>query len=367
MLSELYEQLLIFDTVRISTNRINSQLFILIKHLGIEIVERLLISGYIEFMIWPSHIFTSLGTGRNDGSIDESTIMGQVPIVGGSLSDADLDQERNILIALNKFNLPTKRKREFLNLALKRYQKPEKNGLQISSNSAELVIDAYKSDNFADLGLPFEKQPDQLNVHERGILLDVGNRLLETAILAKENLKSYNNYEHYAICKQNLQNIGKAYNIADNTSRILFLEDLPNLKEIYLNGNLDFESVFRIRHLSTAKYYRQWINDIGESSNSREVTRECLREIKGKYKYFNTTHGKILKNAGIFVAGLGLTALLKDPSAGVVGSYALGLVDDLWLDSILRGKSPSMFIDNLRDHLKHESHEPDDGNVTLAG
>ena len=46
--------------------------------------------------------------------------------------------------------------------------------MEFSSGSANLVIDAYKSNNLAALGLPYEKEPNQLNIEQRGKLLDLG-------------------------------------------------------------------------------------------------------------------------------------------------------------------------------------------------
>ena len=131
------------------------------------------------------------------------------------------------------------------------------NGMEFAGDSAKFILDAYKNNSLENLGLPFEKEPEQLHLPERKLLLDLGHKILETAMLSKYSLKSYDNYEHYAIGKHNLQTIGKAYNVSSNTSALLKLEGLPNLKEMYLKERLDFESVFKIRHLSNAKYYRK--------------------------------------------------------------------------------------------------------------
>src|SRR5205085_2860569 len=102
--------------------------------------------------------------------------------------------------------------------------------------------------------------------------------------------------------KKNLQNIGKAYNISENTSNLFKIENVPNLKELFLTERLDFDSVFKIRHLSNAKYYRKWINEVGENSNSQEVSKEYLNQIKGNSKFFEKTQGKLIKNLSLFAA-----------------------------------------------------------------
>jgi len=351
ILAELFEQLLIFDRITISTSRLNFALVFLISRIGINSVERLLESGYIKLMIWTPVIVHGTGTQREDNTIDESVIYGQPPIVAASLMEEDRDPERNIKTALSHFNFNKERKKIFTKIALKNYIVPD--GMTFSNDSAKLIIDAYKGNNLSNIGLPFEKEPEQLNLDQRQILHELSNKILETAVLAKYGLKSYENYEHYEICKQNLSNIGKAYNISENTSAIFKLENLPNLKALYLSGKLDFDSVFTIRHLSNAKYYRKWINEIGESNNANEITSEYFKEIKGRYRFFETTKGKLLRNLSIFGISTALGTAITG-TTGIAASLIPGLLDTFWLDSILKGKNPSIFIDDLKKEISHE-------------
>jgi hypothetical protein len=348
IIAGLFEQLLIFDKITISTNRLNFALLFLIDRLGINTVEKLLDSGYLRIMIWSPIIVTGSGRQQEDGSIDESVIYEQPPIAAGSLTESDLDPEKNIHLALNHFGLHKDRKRIFTKLAIKNYVVP--NGMVFSSDSAKLVIDAYQNNSLNDLGLPYDKEPNQLNLEERQLLLSLGHKVIETALLSKYNLKSYQNYEHYAICKQNLNNIGKAYNISESTGNLFKLEGLPNLRELFLQERLAFDSIFKVRHLATAKYYRKWINEVGENINAEEISKEYINEIKGKSKFFESSEGKFLKNLGLYGASTAIGAAIAGP-VGAVAGYGLGLLETFWLDSILKGKNPSMFIDDIKKEL----------------
>lgn len=356
LIAGIFEQLLIFDKIIISTDRQNFALQFLINKLGINLVERLFEHGYIKIMLWSPFLATGKGRKQNDGSIDESVIYGQPPVVAGSLSNNDSDPEKNIHKALSQFGIHRDRKRIFAKRAVKNYIIP--NGLEFSSDSARLVIEAYQNNTFQNLGLPFEKQPNQLDLNQRMLLLKLGHKVLETAILSKYNLKSYENFEHYEICKQNLSNIGKAFNINANANELLKLENLPNLKTLFIHEKLDFESVFKLRHLSTAKYFRKWLNDIGESSDSQEVTANYINEIKGSSRFFESTCGKFVKNLGFFGVstcfGAAINGLPGATAGGIIGTaaeYGLGLLETYWLDDLIKGKNPAMFIDNIRTEL----------------
>jgi hypothetical protein len=223
--------------------------------------------------------------------------------------------------------------------------------MEFSTDSAKLVIDAYQNNNLTTLGLPFDREPEQLNFAQRQLLLNLGHKVLETAILSKYNLKSYENYEHYEICKQNLTQIGRAFNVSENTSRILKLENLPDLKTLYLKEKLSFDDVFRLRHLSNAKYYRKWINSVGENSNAQEITKEYLNEIKGTNKFFDSDEGKLIRNLGVFGMSTALGTAIAGP-IGAAAGFGLGLLDTFLLDNILKGKNPSMFINDIRNQIE---------------
>ena len=348
ILASIFEQLLIFDKITLTSSRLNFSLIFLINKIGINSVERLIESGYLNFILWSPIIVTGTGIEREDKTIDESVIYGQPPIVGGSLSEEDLDPERNIQTALSRFDLHKDRKRIFTKKAIRQYSVPD--GMILGTDAANLVIDAYKNNNLESLGLPFIKEPEQLNLEERGKLLDLSHKVTETAILSQYGLKSFENYECYEICKKNLQNIGKAYNISENTSNLFKIENVPNLKELFLTERLDFDSVFKVRHLSNAKYYRKWINEVGENSNAEEVSQEYLNQIKGDTKFFKKTQGKLIKNLSLFGVNTALGNAIAGP-AGTAAALVLGLLDTFWLDSILKGKNPSMFIDDIKKEI----------------
>lgn len=349
IIAGIFEQLLIFDKITITTNRVNFALAFLIHKLGINTVEKLFELGYIRILLWTPIMMTGGGRQKADGSIDKSVIFGKPPIVAGSLSDNDIDPEENIHNAIKHFNLHRDRRKIFTKTAAKCYIIPD--GMEFSRESTTVVINAYESNNLAGLGLPYEKESNQLELEQRQLLLGLGHKVLETAVLSKYGFKSYENYEHFKICEQNLDNIGKAYKVSEGTSVILNLENLPDLKSLFINEKLQFEDLFTLRHLSNAKYFRKWINQISESSDAKEITREYFNQIKGSNSFFNKNEGKLIKNLGMFGVSTALGAAVSG-SIGIIASFGLGILDTFVLDGILKGKNPSMFIENLRKNIK---------------
>lgn len=348
ILAGIFEQLLLFDKITISVNRLAFPLIFLIQHIGLNKVEELIDRKLIEFLIWTPIIVSGSGRQNDDGTFDESVIYGQPPIVAGSLSDEDWEPENNIKKALDVFNINRDRKRIFIRLARKAYVIP--NGIEFSSSSAKVVIEAYKRNNLAGLGLPFKEEPNQLPPDKRRLLLNVSHSVLETALLSKYDLKSFENYEHFKIVEQNIINIESALKISENTRELLKIENIPDLKELFLSERLSFDNVIELRYKSNAKYFRKWINEISANSNAHEITKEYINEIKGSNKFFETTEGKFLRNIGMFGVNAGIGSAIAGPLGSLAG-LGLGLIETYWVSNILKGKNPSMFINDIEREI----------------
>ncbi|MFC6267461.1 hypothetical protein [Frigoriflavimonas asaccharolytica] len=361
LLATFFEQLLLFDYVVISTDRNNFTLYFLIKKIGIDIVERLFRAGYIKLSIKSAIIVSGTGRQLENGTIDESVIYEQPPIVGGTLSDADLDLEKNIYQGLLPFRLDKKRIRQLTKVISPHYLRTD--NMDLGVDTTQLVINSYKSNLLEYLNLPYEKEPEQLNLEERKKLQSLAHSILEMGIISKNSFKSYENYGSFEIAQNIYSNIGKAFKISENTAEILSIENTPDLQQIFLQNNFDISDIFKLRHLKTAKFFRKWINEVGENENSAEVTEAYLAEIKEAKSFFNTAKGKIIKNTVLFGASTGLGTLIAGPLGTVVGAsatplvnlgidYGLSLLEEFTTEGIFAGKNPKIFIDNLKEEVK---------------
>lgn len=362
ILALFFEQLLLFDYIVISTDKDNFSLTFLISKLGIETVERLVKSGYIKFSIKSALIVSGTGNKKADGTIDESVIYSQPPIVGGVLGDEELDAEKNIFRALTRFNIEKNLRNELIKLIAPSYISTD--NMKLGTDTTDFIINSYTKNHLENLGLPFLKDPFDLNIEERQKLLGLGNSILEMGIISKNGFKSYNEFNNLEIAEKSFENIGKAFNISNNVTEILKFENTPDLKQIYLNNNFEVSDIFKLRHLKTAKYFRKWINEVGENADSKEVTEAYIAEISENKSFFNSTKGKIIKNTLLFGATTGLGTLLAGSIGGLVGTaikpiidpavdYGLGLIEEFTVDSIFAGKNPKIFIDKLKNEIKN--------------
>jgi hypothetical protein len=154
LLSILFEQFLLFESVVVKLERSNLGLQFLISVLGIDRVEHLIERDVVKLLLWTPLIVSSIGRKREDGTIDESVVIGTPPLVTGNYIESDSDPEKNIETALNYFNLDRERKRRFIRKVRDKYLFPKN---ELTSGATNIILDAYRSNRLENLGLKYEK------------------------------------------------------------------------------------------------------------------------------------------------------------------------------------------------------------------
>lgn len=357
--AELFEQFMLYDKIAIKIDRQNLPLYFLLKELGLPRVEELIEKKIIELLLWSPIIGMKTGTKREDGTIDQSTIFdGKPPLFSGHHSDSDFNPEANLDILLNRFSLTRESKRRFIRKALKQYKLPN---LEIAEKSAEIVMGAYKENKLANLDLAYIKEPEELDFDERAKLLNLGSDVLVTTVLADKGYLSNNNFAHLSLLKDSVVQIESALKVESNNSRIFQIENIPLLKQLVLDGVIEFNSVFELRKKSVVKNYREWIHSVSNKSDSLSITKDYIDEISGKNNFFETNKGKLIRNVGMYGLGIGLGSVLGGIPGLVAGGVivkgaeiGLGLFDSFVLDGLLKGWNPQMFIEEIDQLTKKD-------------
>lgn len=355
--AELFEQFLLFDKLAIRVERENFGLAFLIQTLGFKKVRELLDRDLINFVLWTPAFFTTTGQREEDGTIDHSKILGTPPLYAGSFQPEDVDPEINLDRALNKFQIGKGSKLAFKKAARDKYVLPDS---KIASNAKDYIINAFIEGKLNGLGLLNNKKPEDLDHIERRKLVKIGGQVIETTILAQNNYTSFEKLEPSLITQEALKNIGHALSISKNTGQILEIENIPNLRDLYITERLSLSTILELRQKSAVKNYRKWISEISQKTDSYSITKEYINEITGKNNFFDSTKGKFIKNVGLFGIGAGLGGWLGGLGGAVVGSalsgasdFGLGLLDTYLLDNLLKGWNPKLFIKEI-EKLKEE-------------
>jgi hypothetical protein len=356
----VFEQLMLFDKLAIQIDRTGIAIVFLIQELGLNSVEELLEKKVIELVLWTPLIFTSRGMRNKDGSYDESSIIGQPPLVAGNYIDEDLDPNLSLDRALSLFPIHKDRKRIFKRIASKNYIYPDSTeDKSIAGNAVKLTIDAYNNNYLSSTGLPFKKDPNDLNFEERNLLAELSHDVLETTILGELKYSSYEQYKSLYIASESIKTIESGLKVSNNTSEILLMENLPNLQNLIHMGVFHLKDIMWLRDRNNVEQYRNWINKTTKADDYEKISTEYIDSITGKNKFADSNKGKLLRTLGMYGIGTGIGALLGGPLGGIAGGLAgasiiktvaelgLGLFDTFTLDSILKGWNPRMFTDEI--------------------
>lgn len=356
--SEFCEELLLFDKVCLKADRINYSLYFLILEFGINTVQEYLERGLIELLLWTPVIVTTTGHMREDGTIDKDAVIGKPPIVSGQLIDEDRDPEHNVEKILKHLGVSRNRINSFKKSARKATIVPN---AALAAQSVNLTVDAYATGKLADLGLINNKRPEDMDVNERLRLLDLSQDVLETSVLAQYEYKSFNEYSYTEISERALDSIGTALNVRENSKTILKLENVPDLKTLFLSGQLNKDDVKALRYKSTAKTFRKWLNQISDNEDCSQISKEYMNEITGKNNFWDSVGGKLVKNIGMLgvgsalgvaIGGLGIVSASIGAALVKGSELGLGLFDSFFLDGLLKGKNPRMFVEEVEKKIQ---------------
>jgi hypothetical protein len=214
----------------------------------------------------------------------------------------------------------------------------------------------------AEFGLEKQKEITWLNEEERKKLVHLGNDVLESTILSDLQYSSFGKYHSYSLHKQSFNEVKNATHILDGVEEVFKTEHLPNIKELIAAGRISLDSLIKLRRKSTSKKFRSWL--VSNSLNDSEyISKEYVDEIANHKGFFETTKGKFIKTIGMYGIGGTIGTLLGGVDGTFVGIAAsqilkptgelgLSFIDTYFLDGLLKGWHPRLFINEYEKLVK---------------
>lgn len=360
-LAEFFEQLLLFDRIAIKIEKDNIPLAILINELGLDLVYECVRDGTIELWLWTQAIFITGGM-EGKGVHDESYLKGIPPLSVGRLSSPQhSDPEESIKQCFKwvGYKYSKEERRRFIQKVSYRMRRDEKD---FAVEARGLLIDAYKANHLASVGLPYKREPNDLNYEERIKFMNLASDIIDTSFLAAEGYTSFNKYNSTLIAQSSLEKIAKAYKIQGGLNEIIKLEKLPDLRSVFLERKIDFYNAVKFRNKTISKRFREWLSTATASHEVEYITKQYIDELVKESGFFDSKRGKLFKTVSMTTVGAGLGLLLGGPEASATGALlakamdygsdlALGSFDAFILEKLGKGWKPRLFIDELRKEI----------------
>lgn len=346
--SEIFENLMLYDSVNFKVYGENVPLAYLTNALTIKGIERLIEKKALGFTLWTPNLMTIV-----------DNIDGLVPIVHGRVnSQVHSDPEESIKAGLNFLinKLPNK---QIINLTRKIrdcYLLP-KDGLE--SDAASVALSAYEKNKFKLLGFDTTGLDiHHLNKEQKIKLLNCATTFLEYKFLISENFISHTNKNFSLLFEDSFNSISQS-SVIDYYSKITIIENFPDLFSLGKELKNPLGNVVTLRDKKNIKKFRTWITDAMETTDLKEITRVYIDEIQNAKGFFDTTKGKVSKSLFMWSVGAGLGSFVGPEGALIGGALgtavapltnvSLDMLDEYMISEMIKGWTPRMFFDELRN------------------
>ncbi len=346
--SEIFENLMLYDSVNFKVYGENVPLAYLTNALTIKGIERLIEKKALGFTLWTPNLMTIV-----------DNIDGLVPIVHGRVnSQVHSDPEESIKAGLNFLinKLPNK---QIINLTRKIrdcYLLP-KDGLE--SDAASVALSAYEKNKFKLLGFDTTGLDiHHLNKEQKIKLLNCATTFLEYKFLISENFISHTNKNFSLLFEDSFNSISQS-TVIDYYSKITIIENFPDLFSLGKELKNPLGNIVTLRDKKNIKKFRTWITDAMETTDLKEITRVYIDEIQNAKGFFDTTKGKVSKSLFMWSVGAGLGSFVG-PEGVLIGgalgtavapltNVSLDMLDEYMISEMIKGWTPRMFFDELRN------------------
>lgn len=182
-----------------------------------------------------------------------------------------------------------------------------------------------------DFHRPHENPRDDisiiLNVAEQNILLFFMSQIDNSDIFTNETAEK--------VLASKMQRLSRDDKATNNFTRILDINNVPDLSNIISNNGLSFEQLIKIRQKDDAKYFREWLQS--ESINSQE---DIIKAYVGAISKPSAADKLPTRTIRFIIPNL--VGLLN-----AAGGLVVSAVDSFLLPKLINHKNPKIFIDNL--------------------
>lgn len=350
MRASLFEQFLFFDKIALKVYGENIPFALLFNECGERAIEELIEQESISFVLWTPLVVYM-----------KSEIPGVNPIASGAVNSAahsDPEKSAELGLAWLKQQPTPKQKRRLVKKIIPLYRLPS---AHLSKNAVEITNSAFNSGKLQSFGLSPDRRPLQSLVEsERALLCNCAAELLEYSFLVESNMTSYSSFRYYSFFSESLRKIQTATHIAKDFDEIAQLENVPNLKELYPHIHEGLRQIARLRIKRSAVKFRKWLAEAKASEKDVSLVKHYVDSIANAKGIFDSAPGKFSKSVAMVAAGGGIGAAIEGSLSGAAwGAVAskileplvdlgLDLVDAFLLERLLKGWTPRIFLDDLR-------------------
>jgi hypothetical protein len=344
---DIFEQLLLFDSINFKVYGENAVVPLLIQFLGIKGFEELVEQGAFGFTLW-----TPMLGFMNDN------IPGLDTLVHGSHSDpVHCDPLKSVETGLNVLASRLRRsdRRRLTKKLVKLYNVPRTN---LPDEVTSLTRSAHRSGKLRQDGMRRPMRPiDDLSLVEKMDLVKYAERLLEYRYLLESDMTSFSSYDFYTYFQDTAEKLRAANTVKENFAELTSVEEFPDLKKLLTELDNPYLQLPKLRARRHAVKFRDWIARASLYQN-HSIKENYLSALEEGLGFFKSKTGRLVKTLAVTSMGmaighqLGGVGTLMGAGVGAAIEPMTGIVwdqiDEFLLDGLAKGWSPRMFFNDLR-------------------
>jgi hypothetical protein len=357
----LFEQLLLFESVNFSINGPNTIIPLLYRSMGDRVLEDLLDQDALTFTVWTPQPMMSHQNGRV-----AATFVGRIG--DGHGSELDIERIVDNGLTIQQVGMPDWYKRQIRTKLIARHRLLDE---KLPETAWQVAEKALAGGELEEMSLGQRPTILGSTTQDGVIFTKAADSILSYRYVLENGMASQNDPGLVEIFGLGVKRLKATNSRAAKYAIVSEYEKFPNLRTMY--GKLDdpFRVVSSFRSTYTARRFREWLATSADTISEIDVIRDYVDACGKRRGMFESAPAKFLKLTGMIAIGhivlpdahlLGeaLGALLAGIPAEALGTitettseFGLGVIDSFIVDNFKVGWTPRAYFDRLRRFQHH--------------
>lgn len=339
--AKVFELLVLSDRISFKIQDVNKPLGYLIEKVGVKGVEHLLESNSLEFVLWQSSLGAYYNPETKRGNIVAAQFHQRDP-------DWSIDQ------VLKPLSIPDSAKKTISRKARDYYTIPK---LALAAQAENAIKQLYESGALASVGLPFDNHREGVFERDLKRLSSMGDSILELDIITQFGYSAWDSKIFYNLFQDFTKRIKAFDQISSDVTEVLKIDSLPSIQDLAFNERWSLTKAIDVRSKSPAVQFRNWLIKT-QDNDDKDVVESFLDALEAR----KSPTFKFMKAATIVGISTALATRNEELAAAlavriglvsILSEFGLNLLDSFWVESILKGNNPRLFVKELK-RLKNE-------------
>lgn len=354
---ELFEQLLLFESINFSISGPNTIVPLLYRAMGNKELEELLDQDALSFTVWTPQPMMA----HKDNRV-ASTFVGRIG--DGHGSELDIEKIVDTGLLVQEVGMPDWYK---LNIRHKLYDAHKLLDEKLPETAWQVAEKALSAGELESMGLTRRETIIGSTTKDGQTFTNATESILAYRYVLENDMASQNDHGLFSVFGVGAKNLSETDSLLAKYAVISEFEKFPNLRSLYGEVEKPFGVASQFRSTHTARKFREWLSSSTGSGSEIDIIREYVDACGNRRGLFDSAPAKFLKVTGMVAIGSVLAPYAQMLGIGAAGAIlsgvpaeavraisekasevGLGVIDSFVIDNLKVGWTPRAYFDRLR-------------------